>query len=136
MSNEKIIQMIDEYLEEPHSINKDWVEALQTCRQALLDNERLKAGIERKTTECERLEIYMNELVKHKLNQEKSEAIKEFAERLKCKASILRDKVTGLPCSYTISNYDFNRLVKELTETPTKIEHSSLCETESYEVKE
>lgn len=46
----------------------------------------------------------------------KSEAIKEFADRLKCNASILCDKVTGLPCSYTISNYNFNRLVKELTE--------------------
>ncbi len=31
---------------------------------------------------------------------------------------------------------DFRLLVKEMTETPTKIEHNSLCETESYEVKE
>lgn len=45
MTTEKIIQMIDEYLEEPHSIHKDWVEALQTCRQALLDNAEQKAEI-------------------------------------------------------------------------------------------
>ena len=47
----------------------------------------------------------------------KAEAIKEFAERLKCNASILCDRVTGLPCSYTISNYNFNRLIKEMTES-------------------
>lgn len=52
---------------------------------------------------------------KGKLQTAKTEAIKEFADRLKCNASILCDKVTSLPCSYTISNYDFNRLVKELT---------------------
>lgn len=45
-----------------------------------------------------------------------SRTIKDFAERFKCNASILCDKVTGLPCSYTISNYDFNRLIKEMTE--------------------
>ena len=31
---------------------------------------------------------------------------------------------------------DFRLLVKEMTESPTKIEHSPLCETDTYEVKE
>ena len=124
MTNEKIIQMIDEYLEEPHSINKDWVEALQTCKQALLDNAEQKAEIERLEFALYVQKVFdltnpktVEEVAKYySVNKDiiKSEAIKEFAERLKCKASILRDKVTGLPCSYTISNYDFNRLVKEM----------------------
>lgn len=44
--------------------------------------EKQTAEIERKTTECERLEIYMDELVKRKLKQVKSEAYREFAKKL------------------------------------------------------
>ena len=39
MTVEKAIRMIDEYLTEPHSINKEWVECLLLCREAL---EKLK----------------------------------------------------------------------------------------------
>lgn len=46
MTNEKIIEMIDESLEEPHSLSERWVQALQGCRKALVDNERLKAEID------------------------------------------------------------------------------------------
>lgn len=42
MTDEKVIQMIDEYLQEPHSINKEWVEALQICKQALLKGNEIK----------------------------------------------------------------------------------------------
>ena len=35
MTTEKAIKMIDEYLLEPNSIHKDWVECLRLCRQAL-----------------------------------------------------------------------------------------------------
>ena len=42
---------------------------------------RQKAEIEKKTTQCERLEIYMDELVNQKLNHSKSEAIKEFERK-------------------------------------------------------
>lgn len=72
--------------------------------------------IEKQQAKIEKLE---NEKVLNSVrffSSVKSEAIKEFAERFKCNASILCDKVTGLPCSYTISNYNFNRLVKEMTE--------------------
>lgn len=57
MNKDKIIEMIDTHLEEPHSISQDWVVALQTCKQALIEKDTIRA-----------------------------EAIKEFAERLKEKA--------------------------------------------------
>lgn len=47
MTTEKVIQMIDEYLLEPNSIHKDWVEALQMCKKALVECEGLRAEIER-----------------------------------------------------------------------------------------
>ena len=37
MTHEKVIEMINEYLEEPHSIDKEWVEALKVCRDAIND---------------------------------------------------------------------------------------------------
>ena len=36
MTIEKAIDMIDEYLLEPNNIDKDWVEALTLCREALI----------------------------------------------------------------------------------------------------
>lgn len=62
MNNEKIIQTIDEYLEEPHSIHPDWVEALQICRQALIDNETLKAEIKIMLRKKETLRDEISEL--------------------------------------------------------------------------
>lgn len=35
VTTEKAIRMIDEYLTEPHSVNREWVECLRLCRQAL-----------------------------------------------------------------------------------------------------
>lgn len=35
MTTEKAMKMIDEYLAEPNSIHKDWIEVLILCRQAL-----------------------------------------------------------------------------------------------------
>ncbi len=35
MTTEKAIKMINEYLAEPNSIHKDWIEVLILCRQAL-----------------------------------------------------------------------------------------------------
>ena len=42
MTKEKAIEMIDEYLSEPNNIRPEWIECLLFCRQALLENERLK----------------------------------------------------------------------------------------------
>ncbi len=73
MDKEKAIEKIDEYLLEPNNINKEWVECLQMCKQALLENVSQKA-------EIERLE-FSNE---HWNDWEvKCRAVKEFAERLK-----------------------------------------------------
>lgn len=47
MTTEKAIKMIDEYLEEPNSIDKEWIECLRLCKQALIDSESQKAEIER-----------------------------------------------------------------------------------------
>ena len=47
MTDNKIIELIDDYLTEPHNISKEWVEALVVCRQALIDREKQKAEIER-----------------------------------------------------------------------------------------
>ena len=37
MTLEKAIEMIDEYLLEPHSIDKDWVEVLTLCKKLLIE---------------------------------------------------------------------------------------------------
>ena len=41
VTSEKAIEMINEYIAEPNSINKDWVEALSLCKTALSERERL-----------------------------------------------------------------------------------------------
>ncbi len=40
MQNNRAIQMIDEYLSEPNNINKEWIECLLLCKNALLKTER------------------------------------------------------------------------------------------------
>ena len=40
MTKERAIKMIDEYLLEPNNICKEWVEVLQMCRQALMQEEK------------------------------------------------------------------------------------------------
>ena len=58
----------------------------------------------------------------------KAEAIKEFAERVKDKIP-KRCKMDGID---TVNVYIYiDNLVKEMTE-PVKLEHNSLCETETY----
>lgn len=48
MTIDKAIEMIDEYLLEPNSINREWVECLRMCKSALLENGRQKAERGRK----------------------------------------------------------------------------------------
>ena len=38
MTRQQVVEMIDEYLLEPHSIDSKWVEALKICRKALLSS--------------------------------------------------------------------------------------------------
>lgn len=62
MTTEKAIKMIDEYLLEPNSIHKDWVECLRLCRQALVEKGHQKAEIERLTNKLEEREEMMANL--------------------------------------------------------------------------
>lgn len=103
------------------------VEKYPRCNEFL--NEIALDLINRHKAENERLE---KELMKCKLEKEmlyqtveeiKSEAIKEFAERLKC----------GVPQETGVIRCDdVDNIVKEMTEFPNKIKHNSLCETETY----
>ena len=59
------------------------------------------------------------------IEKAKAEGVKEFAERLKA-------EVAHIPAWGAIAIKKIDNLVAEMTET-TKLEHSSLCETETYE---
>lgn len=41
MTAKKVIEMIDEYLLEPNNISKEWVECLQVCRQAVIEQSKI-----------------------------------------------------------------------------------------------
>lgn len=103
MKIEKAIQMIDEYLLEPNNIDKAWVEVLELCKKTLLERDRQQAEIERLEGAGDEKEL---EIVK-------CNVIQKFAERFKSKASIQRDRVTGIPC-YVISSYKLESIVKEM----------------------
>ena len=85
---------------------------------------RQKAEMERLNKEIDRL----SQCVMYHEGQI-AEAIEEFAEAVFSVFPIDKDFTT-------ISRFTIKQIAKYLTESPTKIEHSSLCETETYEVKE
>ena len=137
MNNNRIIEMIDEYLTEPHSISKEWVEALTICKQALKDNEKkdteidilirknetLKDEVSEQKAEIERLKeenkfhrktITENaqralEVTIEEIEKAKSEAIKEFEERVI--KLFPKDKNFT-----TISRFSVKQIAKQLTE--------------------
>ena len=132
MDNNKIISMIDEYLTEPHSISREWVEALTICRQALIDNkkkdteidilirkkEALRDEIAEQKAEIERFSVKektLKAIINHyerQLKTSKSEARKEFAERLKEKTKQDVEKYGSCTGYGTIENID--NLLKEM----------------------
>ena len=86
-----------------------------------------QAEIERLKAEQMMADGYADALVE----RTKSEAIKEFAERLKASvyyADGLKDAI--------VDESDINNLVNEMVGDIPKIEHNSLCETETYKVGE
>ena len=94
-----------------------------SCTTALI-----KMAVEltnRQQAEIERLQKNLDDKCDKCIARDRAEAIKEFAERVK--------QEINFPLAVWRV---FDNLVIEMTESPTKIEHSSLCETESYEVKE
>jgi DNA repair ATPase RecN len=104
----------------------DFLQATKDLNQAEFNE--IKSELELKKAEIERLEAArkvaaygfnsMETLYKTKckeLEVVKTNVIQKFAERFKEKASIQRDRVTGIPC-YVISNYKLECLVKEMME--------------------
>ena len=88
--------------------------------------------INRQKAEIERLKHRKTELQirNQELQHEKSESIKEFAERLKGYAKEL--KIGDNIYLQVVGAGRIDNLVKEMTENITKVEHDSLCETETY----
>ena len=88
--------------------------------------------IERLRAEADMAEGYADALVA----RAKSEAIKEFAERLKIEAFECDVSFGyGKECyQQAVAVIEIDNLAKEMTEQSnfTKIEHNSLCETETY----
>ena len=111
MTTEKAIKMIDEYLLEPNSIHKDWVECLRLCRQALEQNDRQKAEIESLNAVSE-ICGECHKKYAAKIETTKSEAIKEFAERLKKKSQTYPYYEYGL--IKAVPTEDIDNLVKEM----------------------
>lgn len=87
---------------------KDTKTELRAYREAY---KNAQAEIERKTTQLDRLEIYMDELVRQRLNSAKSEVIKELAERVNQCKEINPDSMDGELIIYA---QDFDNLAKEL----------------------
>ena len=130
MKNERIIEMIDEYLTEPHSINREWVEALTICRQALKDaekqnteidilirkNETLKDEVERLRKECgKQSELWSNHfesLFETAKETIKPEAYKEFAKKFE---KNIKDVRVTLGQTWEIQNA-LKKTLKELTD--------------------
>ena len=72
MTTEEIIEKIDNYLEEPHSLSASWVKALQICRRALIQNDKLTYEVDRLKASAE-----------YAYNRGKDEGKKELADKLK-----------------------------------------------------
>lgn len=81
MTTEKAIKMIDEYLEEPNSIDKEWVVCLRLCERALIDCQNQKSDIERYKG--------VIKLLEKDIASAASEAVREFAHLLIDKGKII-----------------------------------------------
>ena len=78
----------------------------------------------RQKAEIERLETMHSEMCIG-MEKLKEKAITKFAERLRRKIGYYE------PTNASVRGH-INNLVKEMTTQPIKVEHNSLCETESY----
>lgn len=137
----KAVSMIDEYLEEPNSINKEWVECMRLCKQALLENVNLKADKEaliagqeslmkciakKKETiaeldiQLENSEAFNKKLMQdlhsyHDFNIDRIKRVKDIA--FKEFAERLKKEATiDEDSTWWIANIDIDNLVEEMTE--------------------
>lgn len=129
MTTKKSIEMIDEYLLEPNNINKERVECLQLCKQALVDNVKQKAEIERLQNErIEKIRELTRVVYDKEIAKAQSEAIKEFAEKLTNRISYKLDQSANNPDgnNYFITDVyiDIDNLKKEMTEQSVNYESS------------
>lgn len=144
MSDEELIEVVKLCCEYNPQCAKCPLEDRDTSDECM--GELLKGCLElinRQQAEIERLQKHsiLNGLkvVNKERKQIKSEAIKEFAERLKQEIQESKYRVNDSPYARACNQVaDWcievsNNLVAEMTESPTKIEHSSLCETDTYE---
>ena len=141
--------------EDPDVITNDVISLIKNQKTIIQKLERIEelatktievqnAEIERLEIECERYEVRVRDLNNYQtadretrkrvIAKAKSEAIKEFAERLKNKFTH-----SGKSTKYgdftwgDIKSYEIDNLLAEMTDNITKVEHNSLCETETYE---
>ena len=87
--------------------------------------------INRQQAEIERCERLCNSL-DDQMADAKIDTLKHFLGRLKFELGIAFDEPIFDTIIGNIIESTIDKLLKELTE-PTKIEHNSLCETETYE---
>ena len=79
------------------------------------------------------MEAEVSDAMSREYNEGYNEAIKEFWKKFD---EVLCQNIGPSRRLYWRILEAGNNLVAEMTEFPTKIEHSSLCETDTYEVKE
>ena len=92
------------------------------------ENERLRNTVKTDfLTATEKLKLSQSDIV-----EMRAEATKEFAERLKFELETTFDEPIFNTIVGKIIKSTIDKVLKELTE-PIKIEHNSLCETETYE---
>lgn len=105
--------------------------ALDLINRQKEENESLKVDLAKCSIRLDNLYKTADEI--------KSEAIKEFAERLKDEMRLEDDcRYDCMNCLYECKGYVplIDNLVKEMTKSPNKIKYNSLCETETYKVGE
>ena len=95
------------------------------------NKEQLKEQLKEQKAEIERLQkaIKVQDIMVEQQDykiKSNSEAIKEFAERLK------KVYANHLMCSFNVINNEIDNVLNEMLPEPSKVEHDSLCETETY----
>ena len=93
--------------------------------------EQLKEQLNEQKAEIERLQkaIKVQDIMVEQQDykiKSNSEAVKEFAERLK------KVYANHLMCSFNVINNEIDNVLNEMLPEPSKVEHDSLCETETY----
>ena len=134
-----------------YALNKDALDLINRQQAEIAEaNEKLQAQadtiflyervIKDKTAEIERLQKAVETMTlaqieaNSRYQDEKLSLLKDIKDRVDKRDEAIKEFAEKLKLYFEDEFID--NLVAEMTESPTKIEHSSLCETETYEVKE